>query len=171
MNPKNDYDDFLQTEAAPVPDHVKEKTLSTINNWLNPNSSLIFMKILGIYSIFGFLSLSVCHQFGMNPFQTNWSLDQLVMSFGGHQVCMLMCGILFVGLSLLVAGYFLTREEIIVLRRHQILQILSLGLISLGLFSAFGAELLLSIGIIWLVGGLIGGLVAMMALWRLKVVT
>lgn len=170
MNDKRDYEDFVNADTFHVPDHVKQKTLATIKNLLNPKSSIVFMKILGIYLVFGFLSLSVCHQFGTNPFQTERSLDQWMMSFGGHQFCMLLCGILFVGLSLLVSGYFLTLEEIIVLKRHQILQVLSLGLISLGLFFSFGAELFLSIGIIWLLGGFVGGMIAITALWRLKIV-
>ena len=170
MKEKIDFEDFINSSNTQVPGHVKQKTQSTVHGLLNPKSEIIFLKILGIYLVIGFLSLSICHQFGVNPFQTEWSLDRLLMSFGGHQICMLICGILFVGVSLLVSGYFLTLEEVLVLRRHQVLHILTLGLISIGLFAAFGAELILSIGIIWLVGGFIGGVVAITTLWRLKIV-
>ena len=170
MKDKLDFEDFVNGESSHVPGHVKQRTLSAVQGLLNPKSEIIFFKILGIYLVIGFLSLSVCHQFGINPFQTEWSLDRWLMSFGGHQICMLICGILFVGSSLLVAGYFLTLEEVRVLKRHQLLHILTLGLISIGLFAAFGAELILSIGIIWLVGGIIGGVAAITTLWRLKIV-
>ncbi len=168
MSDKLDYEDFIAAETFQVPDKLNEKTLGTASRLLNPKSEIIFLKVLGIYLTIGFFSLSVCHQFGVNPFQTERSLDHWLMSFGGHQVCMLICGILFVGSSLLVSGYFLTLEEIIVLRRHQFLHILTLGLLSLGLFTAFGAEFILSIGIIWLVGGIIGGVGAVTTMWRLK---
>lgn len=50
-----------------------------------------------------------------------------------------------VGLSLVGAGYFLTVEEINALRKTGFLQTPALGLISLWLFTTFGAELALGI--------------------------
>lgn len=93
------------------------------------------------------------------------------MEVGGHSFCMLGCGTLFVGVSLLAAGYFLTLEEVRSLKRTEFLQNLSLGLVSLGLFTAFGAQLILSVAGLWLLGGLIGGFVATEAVWRMKKIT
>ncbi len=163
-----DYEDFIKSDGLEVPQDLKNKLFSKIQKLINPNAILVFFKILGIHLGVGFLSLSVCHQFGINPFNTEKSLADLMMSVGGHHFCMFGCGVLFVSLSLLAAGYFLTIEEVNSLKRTEFLQTLVLGIISLGLFAAFGAELAFGIAAIWLLGGLIGGFVATQAVWRLK---
>ena len=163
-----DYEEFINGEGAEVPKEIKDRVYNKIQKLINPNAMIVFLKILGIHIGVGFLSLSVCHQFGMNPFNTERSLADLMMSVGGHHFCMFGCGVLFVSVSLLAAGYFLTMEEINALKRTEFLQTLVLGLISLGLFAAFGAELAVGIAGIWLLGGLIGGFAATEAVWRLK---
>ncbi len=110
----------------------------------------------------------MCHQFGINPFNTERSFDEWMMSVGGHHFCMFGCGVLFVSISLLAAGYFLTLEEVIALKRTEFLQTMNLGIISLSLFVAFGAELALGIVILWLLGGLVGGFLATASIWRIK---
>lgn len=163
-----DYEEFLKEDRAIVPQETKDLVFNKIQNLINPNSLIVFLKILGIHLGVGFLSLSICHQFGANPFNTENSLDNWMMQVGGHQFCMIGCGILFISLSLFAAGYFLTVEEINSLRKTKLLQTLALGLISLGMFEAFGAELALGIAGLWLLGSLVGGLAATEAVWRLK---
>ena len=164
-----DYEDFVGTNnSAEVPKEIKDQVFNKILKLINPNPLVVFFKILGIHSAVGFLSLSVCHQFGMNPFNTETSLADWMMSVGGHHLCMIGCGILFVGISLLSAGYFLTVEEVKVLKKTEFLQSLTLGVVSLGLFAAFGAEFAMSIAGLWLFGGLIGGFVATEAVWKFK---
>lgn len=82
------------------------------------------------------------------------------MDFGGHGFCMVACGTLFISLSIFLAGFFLTIEETKALRKTEFLQTLSLGLISIGLFMAVGAEVALTFGGLWILGGLIGGFAA-----------
>ncbi len=166
-----DYEDFLKSDSQDVPNDLKNKVFSNIQKLLNPTAMMVFLKILGIHLSVGFLSLSVCHQFGINPFNTEKSLDSLMMSVGGHYFCMFGCGVLFVSLSLFAAGYFLTVEEVNALKRTEFLQTLVLGVISLGLFAAFGAELAVGIAAIWLIGGLMGGFAATEVMWRLKQVS
>jgi VanZ family protein len=81
---------------------------------------------------------------------------------------MVACGLLFVGGGIIAAGYFLSVEEVRALKRTEILQNLSLGLISIGLFTAFGVEFVLSFAGLWLLGALIGGLVGTHVLARVK---
>ena len=164
-----DYEDFLNTNnSAEVPKEMKDQVFSKILKLINPSPLVVFFKILGIHTAVGFLSLSVCHQFGINPFNTERSLADWMMSIGGHHFCMIGCGIIFVGISLLSAGYFLTIEEVKALKKTELLQSLSLGVVSLGLFATFGAEFAMGIAGLWLLGGLIGGFVATEAVWKLK---
>ena len=164
----NDYQDFLNSDKVKVPDEVNANVLVNMQRLISPNALAVFLKLLGIHLVTGFLSLSVCHQFGFNPFNTERSLADWFMKLGGHHFCMFGCGTLFVGVSLLAAGYFFTVEEVRALRRTEFLQYLSLGLISLGLFTAFGVEFILSIAGLWLLGGLTGGFVASAAIWKVK---
>ena len=164
----NHYEDFVNAEVSEVPEELNDVVNLKIKKLLNPNAIMVFLKILGIHVGVGFLSLSVCHQFGINPFNTEKSLAELMMRVGGHNFYMFGCGVLFVSLSLLAAGYFLTTEEVSALKRTELIQSLVLGMISLGLFAAFGAELAVGIAAIWLIGGLIGGFAATEAVWKLK---
>lgn len=163
-----EYQDFLNFDESTIPVQTNTVVIKKINTLLNPSSLVVFFKILGIHLSVGFLSLSICHQFGINPFNTEKSLSDWMMNVAGHQACMIGCGVLFVGLSLLAAGYFLTIEEVNALKRTRSLQTLVLGLISLGLFVVFGAELVASIAGLWLLGGFIGGFAATETVWRLK---
>lgn len=164
----NDYQDFLNQEAPAVPIVIKDQVYTQIQKLIHPKAIMVFFKILALHVGVGFLSLSVCHQFGINPFNTEKSLADLMMRYGGHNFCMVGCGILFVSLSILASGLFLTVEEVNALKRTEFLQTISLGIISLGLFAVVGTELALSLAGLWLLGSLIGGFVATETIWRLK---
>lgn len=163
-----DYQDFLNSEQSIVPDRINKDLMTKMNELINPNSLIVFLKLLGIHLVTGFISLSICHQFDLNPFNTERSLSDWFMNIGGHNFCMLGCGTLFVATSIFFAGYFLTLEEIKSLKRTEFLQNLALGLISLGFFAAFGAELAFSFASLWLLGGILGGLFATQLTWTLK---
>lgn len=164
----NDYQDFLNTDNAQVPDNLNKAILAKIQKLIKPSAWMVFLKLMDVHAVMGFLSLSICHQFGLNPFNTEKSLADWFMKVGGHHFCMLGCGILFIAVSIFAAGYFLTVEEVKALKRTEFLQNLSLGLISLGLFAAFGVEMILSIAGLWLLGALIGGFVATTAVYKIK---
>lgn len=162
-----EYETFLKAEET-IPRQVSESASRRMEPLLNPNATTVFGKLLAIHSVVGFLSLAFCHQFELNPFRTAHSLDNWFMSLVGHNVCMVICGIVFLGFSVLAAGYFLSLEETRALRRTGFPQIFALGALSLGLFATVGAELALAIASLWLLGALIGGFVATETIWRLK---
>lgn len=82
---------------------------------------------------------------------------------------MIFYGVVFVSLSLLSAGYFLTIEEIQAVKRAEFLQAFSLGVVSLGIFAIAGAELVLTFAGLWLLGALIGGFLSIEGSLWLKV--
>lgn len=164
----NDYSEFLNSAQVKVPREVSNRVLGRIHDLLHPSAWLVFGKLLGIHLFVGFLSLSICHQFDMNPFGTNLSLADWFMAEWGHSACMIACGVLFVSLSVLAAGYFLTIEEFRVMRGTEFAQIFALGAVSLFIFWIAGAQLALTFAGLWLLGALIGGFVATEAAWKLK---
>lgn len=163
-----DYSEFLNADQTNVPNELTTTIFAKIKQLLYPSATSVFSKILGIHVVTGFLSLAVCNQFGLNPFKTSHSLSDVFMDIGGHGFCMVACGTLFISLSIFLAGFFLTIEETKALRRTEFLQTLVLGLISLGLFMAVGAEVALTFGGLWMLGGLLGGFAATEILWQLK---
>lgn len=163
-----EYSEFVNAEEVPVPLELNQKVLSQMHELLNPSALMVFAKLLGIHFVVGFLSLGICHQFGINPFGTVRSMSDWFMDMWGHNVCMVGCGIIFVSFSILAAGYFLTVEEVKALRRTEFLQTLALGVFSLVIFAVFGTELALTFTGLWLLGALVGGFVATEAIWKLK---
>jgi hypothetical protein len=163
-----EYEEFLGSDGAEVPAEVTSKVISKLKRLLDPSAWSVFAKLLSIHAVVGFLSLSVCHQFELNPFQTSRSLADWFMTVGGHSVCMIGCGVLFVGLSVLASGYFLSIEETRALRRTGFPQSFALSAVSLGLFATVGAELALTFAALWLLGALIGGFIATEAIWKVK---
>lgn len=161
-----DFTNFAPTEAS-VPEALTQNIFSKVHHLLFPSAQTIFTKIFAAHLLIGSLSLSICHQFGLNPFHTEVSLADWFMRMGGHNFCMIACGILFLSLSLLASGILLTTEEIRVLRRTQWLQVSALAIVSLGSFAAIGAELTLGIAGFWLLGSLVGGLFVTEGMWRL----
>jgi len=163
-----DYSDFLDAEQTTVPNQLTANVFSKIKQLLYPSAVSVFSKIFAIHVVTGFFSLAVCNQFGLNPFKTSHSLSDVFMDLGGHGFCMVACGTLFISFSIFLAGFFLTIEETKALRKTEFLQTLALGLISIGLFMAVGAEVALTFGGLWILGGLIGGFAATEILWQLK---
>lgn len=163
-----DYSEFLNSNQTTVPKDLTTDVLAKMERLLRPSALSVFAKMFFIHLITGFLSFAICHQFELNPFKTSHSLSDLFMDIGGHGFCMVACGVLFISLSIFLAGFFLTIEETKALRRTEFLQILALGIMSLGSFIAVGAEVALTLGGLWIIGGLIGGLTATEILWKVK---
>jgi hypothetical protein len=78
------------------------------------------------------------------------------------------CCIQFVGLSALVSAFLLRPEELRILKKSEVAQVLGLGVVSLVGFLISGAELALGISMLWLVGALVGGVSSIEAAFRLR---
>ena len=175
MNPKitekewlEDFRDFVSHEGTPVPENMSRRILDYVHRELNPSPWLVFAKLFGVHTVVGTLSLAICDQFGMSPFNTGISLAEYFMKFG-HSMCMTLCGFLFVGLSVAFAFVILRSEELSVLNRTAWLQVPSLSLLSLVIFTGIGAEVALGIGVLWFLGAMVGGFVPF-AIHHLKTV-
>ncbi|MGE3680191.1 MAG: hypothetical protein AB7G93_00605 [Bdellovibrionales bacterium] len=164
MNPRitekewlEDFKDFVTAKEVAVPEDVSERILNYIHRDLNPSSWLVFLKLFGIHSVVGTLSLAVCDQFGMNPFNTSFSLSQYFMRFG-HSFCMFLCGFLFLGLTGIFCQVVLRREEFLVLKKNVFIQVFLLSVLSLIFFMVFGVDIVIWTFLLWLIGALLGGL-------------
>lgn len=153
-----EFNEFMNSDHTSVPKEVSEKILQFVHHELNPSAWHVFGKLLAIHFGVGTLSLAVCDQFGMSPFKTGFSLSDYFMRFGAT-ACMLICGFLFISLSVLMAWVLLKREELNVFGKNSLIHITGLGVISLLVFWGLGAEVLLQFAFLWLIGAIIGGMI------------
>lgn len=165
MNPKisekewlEDFQDFVRTEGSPVSPEASKAILERIHEELNPSPWIIFLKLLSIHAIIGTLSLAICNQFEMSPFETSFSLSEYMMKFG-HSVCMASCGFIFISLTVALCRPLLRSEDFRVLKKNAALQVFGLSSLSLVAFLAFGAEIIFTVGLLWLIGAMLGGMV------------
>lgn len=160
MNPKEketwmkEFTDFNQTSASEV--EVPSHLLANIKAKIFPNPWKVFGKVSVIHGAVGFLSLGICNQFGLNPFNASYSLSEWFMQIAGHHFCMIACGVLFMATTYLLANIFLSLEEMESIRKYEWLQSGILSLVSLAAFYFFGAELVGTFVGLWLLGAFIG---------------
>ena len=154
----NEFNNFMECDGVKPPESLSQKILIKTKKLIDSSPWIVFFKLAGIHSLFGTLSLAVCNQFGLNPFNTSLSLSEYFMTFG-YSACMTLCGVTFIAFSIFAAWMILTRDEFYVLKKNYLIQVFSLSLLSLATFVALGAHISLSIAVLWTLGALFGGVV------------
>lgn len=163
----SDYQDFLDSNSS-VPQELRQKVSDRVIGLLNPHPLKVFAKLSILHALVGSLSLAICHQFHINPFGTTRSLADWFTQWGGHEFCMVACGMLFISLTLFLAGWVLSVEEVRVFKRNEALQTGSLAVASLGLFILLGAHLAVAMTLLWMIGVSLGSWATTRLVWRLK---
>lgn len=148
--------------------HVPPSAFTQIKNRLFPNPWIVFSKVTAIHAVVGFLSLAICNQFGLNPFNTKQSLTDWFMKIAGHNFCMLLCGVFFMATTYILANLFLSLEELESIKRYEWMQTGIIGTASLAAFYFFGAELVGTFVFLWIVGVLIGGFLSIESSYRVR---
>lgn len=161
-----EFTEFSNIETSQV--QVPASAFESLKKRLFPSPWLVFGKITSLHAVIGFLSLAVCNQFGLNPFQTDQSLTNWFMKVAGHNFCMLLCGLFFMASTYLLANLFLSLEELESIKRYEWLQTGIIGLISLAAFYFFGAELVGTFVGLWIVGAIIGGYLSIEGSYRFR---
>lgn len=160
----NELVEFSKLPPSEAPPRVFHKLKSR----LFPNPWVVFGKIAVLHGLVGFFSLAICDQFGLNPFHTSQSLTAWFMSLGGHNICMVLCGMFFMATTYILANVILNLEELESIKRHEWLQTGVVGLGSLGAFAFFGAELVGTFAALWLAGAFAGALLSIEFSYRLR---
>jgi hypothetical protein len=148
-----DFKLFLDAPKINPPAHVGEQIFRSVHRDFNPTLLRVLAKIGGIHVLGGSLSLFFCSQFGIGR---GYNLMQVFMSEGVF-ACMALCGALFLGLTVLIAGFILSNSELKKIRKTCYAPVFLLGLASLAIFLCFGAEIALNLAFFWLVGAVAVG--------------
>lgn len=161
-----EFQSFLLASPIEPPKNLSSTILNKVNKDLNPSAWLMFTKLAGIQLITGIITLLFCPQFGLS-FSQGPGLMSLLMSFG-ETVCMAGCGAVFLVESTLAATLFLRPEEIKVMRKTKYLQVPILAMFSLGTLICFGANVIATLGLAWLTGGVLAGLASLELGWVVR---
>lgn len=148
-----DYKLFLDAPKVNPPVHLGEEIFRVVHRDFNPTLWMVLAKLGGIHVLGGSLSLLLCSQFGIGR---GYSLMQVFMNQGVF-ACMAFCGAVFLGLTVLIAGFVLSNPELKKIRQTCYAPVALLGVASLIVFFCFGAEIALNLAIVWLAGATIAG--------------
>lgn len=163
---ERDFAEFASVEPGAVPATLSSSILDRVRSDLHPSAFKVFGKTAAVHTLVGAGTLLFCPQFGLS-FTSSHGLMHYLMQFG-ESVCMLGCGAFFTALSLLVASLVLRPEEVRALKERQVLQLAFLSTLSLGAFLCLGGEVVLSLGLIWTLGAIIGGAASLEAGWAYR---
>lgn len=155
----SEFEVFKSSEEVTPPQNLSDKILAQIHSDLYPSRLAVFKKMALIQLITGVITLLFCPQFGIG-LTGHMGLMGILMKFGDH-ICMAGCGAVFLGLTAFTAVIFLRPEELRVLKQNQMVQFPILALAALGVFICLGAPILTTIGLSWLTGSLLGGLITL----------
>lgn len=155
----DDFLNFVKTDHSLAPEELNNKIKSSIASKLKWEPTLLFTKLIFIHIIIGTLSLSICDQFGLDPFNTSFSLSNYFMHWG-HTVCMVLCGALFLSFSIIFSTFFTNASEQYLLKKYVSIHMLGLTLISIFLFFILGAEVTLTLALLWSAGAIAGGMLS-----------
>jgi hypothetical protein len=162
----NEFSTFMNSEERLPSNEVSNTIIKKVHKDINPTSLKVFSKIGIVQAVIGLITLTFCPQFGFS-LTGNHGITHFMMRFG-ETVCIFGCGIIFIGSSLLVSAFVLSRDEMRVLRSHKILQIGILSLLTLGAFYCFGAQIFEAVTIAWMIGSLAGGIASLELGWSAR---
>lgn len=154
----NDFQDFCDGGEIEPAAGLTSSITHFVHRDLNPSMLQVLSQFALIQAAVGGLSLFLCSQFGIG----NGPLMHTFSQFGAT-ICMALCGALFLGLGALVASFYLEKPELDLIRKSGYLPVLAIGVLSLGIFFGFGAEIVFGLGLAWLIGAFAGGLLALQA--------
>ena len=154
------FSEFLGAENVSPPVALTEKVGAAIHRLLNPSALSVFAKLVLIAAVASSVSLLFCPQFG---YGTNGPGLMMFLMDISPLLCHFGCGVLFVGVGVLVSTFILRQEELMVLKRTKLLQVAALSASMLGMFLCFGSRGFFTMGLMWLLGGIVGGVVSVYA--------
>ena len=152
-----DFQDFLNSNDNIPPEHIDMKIQSFVRQELEPNHSIVFLKLLTVQTFIGLLTLLFCPQFELS-LTNNHELYHYFHFTLGTYGCFAICGALFIGTGAMFASYILGPGELRRIRNNKILYYFSITAIAVSMFLLFGAKVYLITASIWFMGAILGGI-------------
>jgi len=154
---EKEYQIFNASPDVSPPQLLTESVFQMIERKLHPSPWIVFLKLLGIHSVVSTSTLFMCGQFGVSLRSGSMGLMDTMMIYG-DTVCMLTCGFIFLGGSVLMALVLFGRDNLLAIKRTAPYQISALALLSLlGFLILPDAALTFNLVLPWLLGAMAGG--------------
>jgi len=153
-----DYNDFLNSRHKPS-ERLNKAILQMVQSELNPSHKVVFGKLTLIQGFIGLITMLFCPQFNFS-LTNNYDLFHYFHMTFGHQVCMIICGSIFLGSGAVFASYLLNEGEINKIRNSRFFYYMALSIMAVSTFMIFGAEVYLNLLVFWLVGAIGGGIIS-----------
>ncbi|MEX0799377.1 MAG: hypothetical protein WEB87_02925 [Bacteriovoracaceae bacterium] len=149
---QKEYEDFLNeaSEVSP-PGITSAKALNLVREELRPPHGLIMAKLVFLQLFVGLLTLLFCPQFNLS-LTNNHELFHFFHRAFGEEICLALCGGIFVGSSAMVGAYVLKESEALAIQKSKYLHMVLLSGLSVAGFMLFGAEVYLNLIPFWIVG-------------------
>lgn len=163
---EEEYASFCSAPHTKVNELLSDDIASTVRQDLDPSAWSVFSKVALVHAVVGSLTLLICPQFGFS-LTSSHGLMHFLMKYG-DTACMLGCGALFTGLSVLAVSLALRPEEVCVLKKTEVLQFAVLASLSLGAFICLGASIVASLGLVWALGSILGGALTLEIGWAYR---
>lgn len=154
-NLNQEFESFSQMNEVPSAS-LSQTLLKKIQSHMHPSQTRVFVKLVAIHSLVSVATMSLCPQFGIRVFGEGAGLTRYFMAMG-MSACMSFCGVLFLGMSFLLAPMLMNRYENKALHNFRLIHLLLVGVLSLTFFMSFDAEAVFEYSVYWLSGALIGG--------------
>lgn len=156
---KNDFNDFISPKASQeTTPEIDQKVLSFIKSELDPESKTVFMKLVLVQAFIGLTTMLFCPQFNFS-LTNNYDLFHYFHKTFGHQVCMIICGCIFLGSGAIFAASILKEGEIRKIQQSKWLAYPALSILTIGIFMLAGAKIYLNLVAFWMIGAIGGGLI------------
>ena len=155
-NDEKDFQDFMNTKGANPPEELTNKILSFVKNDLNPSHKIVFSKLLGIQAFIGLLTMTFCPQFSLS-LTNRFELFHYFHHQFGENICMAICGSIFIGSGAIFAAYFLKASEVRKIKESTLLYYTCVSIVALTFFFILGSEVYLTLTLSWLFGATLSG--------------
>ena len=151
-----EFDDFSKIAPEKIPSNIEEDILKQASQDLLKTKIKALTAVSFIHLIAGAFIISVCPQFDIQFFPNFMGLLSIFMRFG-HNVCMFLCGSLFISASVTASAIILPKVYKQYLYSIRYYKIAGLAIGSLLVFSLVSVVPLTVPTLLWLAGALIFG--------------
>ncbi len=160
MSINNDFNDFLDNSKTSPPKSLNANILNTIRSDMNPSHKIVFFKLLLVQAFIGIITLLFCPQFELSLTNNADSFHYFHRLFG-ENICMVICGFIFIGSGAIFAAYILKASEVLKIKQSKILYYFSISSIALAMFISLGAKVYFNLALYWFLGAFVGGIIAL----------
>jgi hypothetical protein len=152
----NDFNDFIQNKKESPSNKMDENILNFIKGELVYDKKTIYIKLVLIQSFIGLVTLLFCPQFQLSLTNSHELFHYFHHTFGKN-ICMMICGSIFIGSGALFAGTILNLKELKIINESKLLSYGLISILALCIFSIINMQLYITLSLFWLLGASLAG--------------